>query len=264
MNLDRVRAKYNASNAKGEGSSNKYYKQADNSMVRVRILPPANSEEDLFYEETQLHSIKSGGRFHYLRCRKASDNETCPICEAHYGLWKRINDRKERGLDVDHLMKAAKATWAKPRFFVNVLNRETNDVQVMSCSNQLFDRIMYGIFGDPEDEEIQRPLGDVTDLKEGYDFKVRKYAEGNKDICTFETSLFAPEPSELGTAKEIEAIMGQLHDLKQEIGSSDYNTMSEIAKIYSATPDPEEGTTPGTDPQPSAKDFADRLKNLNS
>lgn len=226
FDIDKLRDKYKKMTEEkgdGQGNSENFLKLSEGSTM-VRILP-AKEDEDFFYVESSEHRFKWNNKIHYLTCLKQF-NEPCPICDAVYKLWDMHND-----LD---LAKGAKSKYgsragtikAKPRYFMNVLNRTDNSVKIYSAPEQVFKIVMQNMLGD--DALNVDALGDVTDLENGYDLNIKAVKKG--DFLGFETSVFRPKPSAVGDAKATAAILDQRHDLKALLKKPSYDEVKLLAQ----------------------------------
>jgi hypothetical protein len=90
--------------------------------------------------------------------------------------------------------------------------RENVGPKILSVGKTLHQLILKGICGD--DEMGEPALGDVTDLKNGRDFKIFKniVKSGGDSFPKYDSSRFL-DPSPLGTPEEIETWLENMHDL---------------------------------------------------
>jgi len=109
----------------------KFY-QIPEGTNAVRVLPWKDEERE-FYAETKIHRIPQGeGNVKNVHCRKIH-GEPCPLCDLYYGLWK--TGRKE---DED----LARQIKPRARYYMNILDRESGDVKILSVGVILFKKII--------------------------------------------------------------------------------------------------------------------------
>jgi hypothetical protein len=197
-----------------------------NGHLTLRLLPPADDgmfekETNPFVVRTRIHRVNGKS----LHCPKELDGRRwvgeCPICRYYHWLW---NESKKKDPSEAEAMQA-KARDIKPieRYYYNVLvrsqfNEEKQAVEqnvgpkIFSCGKTLYGMIVRAICGDKELEE--KPLGDVTDVKGGRDFKLMKTMRqsGQNSYPNYSDSKFLEE-SPLGEGGDVEKWLNGLHDL---------------------------------------------------
>ena len=194
---------------------NKFY-QIPEGTNAVRILPWKDEEKE-FYAETKIHRIPQGeGHVKNVHCRKIH-GEPCPLCDMYYGLWK--TGRKE---DED----LARQIKPRSRYYMNVLDRESGDVKILSVGVILFKKII-GAMLDPD-------FGDITDPQNGHDFKIVKEMEGQWP--KYDQSQPRPKSSVLGSNQEVASIMESLHGVHDLVKLEDYDTVKQSAESLMGTP----------------------------
>lgn len=223
IDLDKIREMHEAmqsSGGQGGGGGidlSKFMQVSEGSNV-VRILPPKEEDED-FYSMTKFHRIKGvgqDGRDLQIHCRKVH-NEKCPLCDLYFGIWDHINktgDQRHKPF--------ANYLRAKDRYYVNVVNRESGEVKVLSHGKILFSKIIAAMV-DPD-------YGDITDLEAGHDFKIIKIMEGQWP--KYDQSAPRPKSTPAGTKKEIKVWMDELHNLKEMVKLEEYDDLKKIAMMY--------------------------------
>jgi hypothetical protein len=180
----------------------------------VRILP-GKDDDTLFYAETKIHRIPSGnGQTKNVHCRKVQ-GEKCPLCDAYYALWDRVN-RGEKEYET-----TARQIKARERYYLNVVDRETGDVKILSIGQILFKKIVASML-DPD-------FGDITDLNEGHDFKIVKIMDGQWP--KYDQSQPRPKSEKAGSAKEIAGYMEQLHAIHDLVKVEDYEDVKQYADM---------------------------------
>lgn len=197
-------------------------------FVTIRLLPPAKGKK--FFCATRTHRINNRS----IHCPRVlitnkqgkkqwcdEDPKTpCVICKYYNELWKEA-ERKE-GKASEELKNQARAIKPIERYYYNCIVRtQTNKAgeteknvgpKILSIGKTLHDRIVRAIMGDVANDE--KPLGDVTDVKNGRDFKIIKKLRGTgRDAYpNYDDSKFL-EPSPLGEKDQVEAWMANLHEL---------------------------------------------------
>lgn len=187
--------------------------------VVMRLLPPKDGNP--FYLVTALHRV-NGKSLHdireYVNGKWVGRN---PICEYMRHLWKE----SEQAAPAEAEQKRNLYRQIKPieRYYYNVIVREERaedgtvkknvGPKILSVGKTVHEIILRGILGDKEMNQPQ--LGDVTDFKNGYDFKLVKTIRksGDQSFPNYEGSHFL-EQSPAGDPDECKRWMENLHDLK--------------------------------------------------
>lgn len=214
-----------------EGSGGSFYENfvkmpEGKGSVVMRLLPPApkgafGRDESPFYLVTALHRV-NGKSLHdirdYVGGKWVGRN---PICEYMRALWKE----SEQCAPEEAERKRALYRQIKPveRYYYNVIVREERSEdgtvktnvgpKILSVGKTVHEIILRGILGD---KEMNQPrLGDVTDFKAGYDFKLVKTIRksGDQSFPNYEGSHFL-EQSPAGNPDECKKWIENLHDLK--------------------------------------------------
>lgn len=222
IDLAALRAKYeDLTKDKGTGDSkqDKYIKLEDGENV-VRILPPADPDQQ-WYAETSIHRVPQEGQSwdRNVQCRKIH-GEACPLCDLYYALWDGIN--KKTSTDEDADKKMANKIRARPRYYMNILDRaDENKVKILSVGVKLYKSIVGAI--------LDEDFGDITDLQTGNDYKVHKAdVEGYPN---YDQSRPRPgKTAALGSKKEISAAMDTLHDIQDLVKLEDYDDLRVMAE----------------------------------
>lgn len=194
--------------------------------VVMRLLPPApkgtfSRDDSPFYLVTALHRV-NGKSLHdirdYVGGKWVGKN---PIVEYMRHLWRE----SEQAAPAEAEQKRALYRQIKPieRYYYNVIVREERSEdgttkknvgpKILSVGKTVHEIILRGILGDKEMNQPQ--LGDVTDFKTGYDFKLVKTIRksGDQSFPNYESSHFL-EQSPSGDPDECKRWMENLHDLK--------------------------------------------------
>lgn len=214
-----------------EGSSGSFYENfvkmpEGKGSVSMRLLPPApkgafNSEKNPFYLVTALHRVNNKSLHdirEYVDGKWVGRN---PICEYMRILWKESDqsapDEAERKRTLYRQIKPVE------RYYYNVIVREERSEdgtvkknvgpKILSVGKTVHEIILRGILGDKEMNQPQ--LGDVTDFKNGYDFKLVKTIRksGEQSFPNYEGSHFL-EQSPAGDPDECKRWIENLHELK--------------------------------------------------
>ena len=215
IDLEALRRKHeeltNPANAAQSNSDflKKFY-QIPEGTNAVRVLPWRDEEKE-FYAETKIHRVPQGeSGVRNVHCRKIH-GEACPLCDLYYGLWK--TGRKE---DED----LARQIKPRARYYMNILDRMSGDVKILSIGVIIFKKII-GAMLDPD-------FGDITDPKNGHDFKIVKEMEGQWP--KYDQSQPRPKSSALGTKAEVASILDSLHEVHELVKLEDYDTVKQSAE----------------------------------
>lgn len=197
-------------------------------FVVVRILPPARGKK--LYCATRIHKVNKRN----LHCprvltitpqgktfwRDADPKCPCPVCKYNSELWKESEDADEKR--AKELQNQAREVKAFERYYYNCIVRQqvdpkTGEIQknvgpkILSIGVQLHERIVRAIVGDKANEE--KGLGDITDTKNGRDFKIIKSVRPGKDSFPEYNESKFQESSPLGDPDQVEQWLATLHDL---------------------------------------------------
>jgi len=175
------------------GGGNYWKPKAGRSSIR--ILPEVGSM-DFFFVEVGRHYIKGGTKSHM--CPKlCSDGELpCPICEVQQAFWD------------DGDKDSASNYRVSRQFWMNVIVRDHEDkgVQIYTPGVTVFE-VLASYIGDVD-------FGDVTDIDEGFDFRIDKDGEGRD---TKYKTRAARNPTELGSDEEATKWMDECEDLQEMV-----------------------------------------------
>jgi len=206
--LDDLRKKYEEITSKGKGGNSDFIKNFINvemgGEALIRILPNP-SDEIPFYKEFSTHHW-NGRNYACLRDK----DQKCPVCEVYFALWKT-------GLDEN--IALARQLKARKKFWMNVVERSSDQVKILSSGIKLFENILATIL----DEEY----GPVYDLTEGFDYKIKKVKQG--DWPDYSQSCPSRHQGPAGTDQDIDRYMGSLHDIHSMIKYPEYEEMERVA-----------------------------------
>jgi len=242
IDLDALRAKHAELSNPGSGNANSdflsNFMQIAEGTNLVRILP-GKDEDTMFYAETKIHRVPDeNGNVKNVHCRKMH-GEPCPLCDAYYALWKEPN--KDEDL--------ARQIKPRSRYYLNVVDRETGDVKILSIGVILFKKIIAAM--------LDEDFGDITDLASGHDFKIVKIMEGQ--WTKYDQSQPRPKSTETGSKPEIAAWMDSLHDIHALVKLEDYEDVKTAAQALLPS---HEGTmsNPQAEEKVSDDDYLSKMK----
>jgi len=212
VDLDALRAKHEELSNPGKGTSNadflSKFIQLQDGTNAIRILP--GKEDELFYAETKIHRVPDGqGGTKNVHCRKIH-GEPCPMCDAYYSLWKE--PYKDEDL--------ARQIKPRARYYMNVVDRESGDVKILSIGVILFKKIIAAM--------LDEDFGDITNMDTGHDFKIVKIMEGQWP--KYDQSQPRPKSSPAGSKAEMAAWMDSLHDVHALVKLEDYEGVKTAAQ----------------------------------
>lgn len=208
----------------------------------VRILPPRKGAK--LFQYTRLHLI-NGRKY---QCPRPLVNgkwdwkTPCPICDYYNSLYRQRDKLEKAGRQAEAEKFEEEARSIKPieRYYYNAIARshvnEKGEVvvnagpKIWSVGKVLHKIIVKSIVGGDGDA----PLGDVTNVKTGYDFIVKKEMRGTgKDAYpNYDRSSFARESSVAGTADEIKKWVDSLHDLTVNRKPTEFDVLDRQLAIY--------------------------------
>lgn len=194
--------------------------------VVLRILPPApdgmfGRDDNPFFQATRIHKV-NGKSLHDPREKvNGKWSGENPIGDYLRWLWKESEQASPD--ERDRMQALYRELKPIDRYYYNVIVRsETDDngnvkkdvgPKILSVGKTVHEAILRGILGD---KEMNQPkLGDVTDFKNGRDFKLVKTIRksGDNTYPNYESSHFLDE-SPAGDPDQCKQWMENLHDLK--------------------------------------------------
>ena len=215
IDLEALRAKHEQLNNPAGASSNsdflqKFY-QIPEGTNAVRILPWKDEDRE-FYAETKIHRVpQPDGNVKNMHCRKIH-GEKCPMCELYYGLWKTGKQEDE---DLARKIKP------RARYYMNILDRASGDVKILSIGVILFKKIIGAM--------LDEDFGDITDPASGHDFKIVKEMDGQWP--KYDQSAPRPKSSELCSKAETAAMMDSLHEIHELVKLEDYEEVKKATDM---------------------------------
>ena len=219
--LEKLKEAYNKRDSGGSGV--RWWRPEWGDNV-IRILPEIE-QDDVFYFETATHYIDNE-RYYCLSFK--TDEETgkkmkCPICEARRRLF--------RSGDED-LAAIAKEFKPKLQYLMNIVevkkqSDETPQVKVWGAGVKIWKKIVKDML----DDDLL-----ITDVEEGYDFKVIKDEGAKTEKGTFpnyDASKIARRASPLSEdEEEIEAILDQRYVLSDIPKFDSYESLETMIENY--------------------------------
>lgn len=240
IDLDKIRALHTQLSAQGSSDNNfiNNFYQISEGTNTVRILPSNEDEKD-FYAMTKIHRVPTTeGQVKNIHCRRVH-GEACPVCDLYFGLWK--TGRKE---DED----LARQIKARDRYYMNVVDRDSSEVKILSVGIILFKKIISAI--------LDEDFGDITDVDKGHDFKIIMYKEGQWP--KYDQSQPRPKSEPAGSGADVASWMEELHDIYSLVKLEDYEELKKISESLAV-----QGTvsTPKKEESPVSDDeYLTRLK----
>tara|TARA_R110000803_G_scaffold44953_9_gene94960 strand:- start:6992 stop:7882 length:891 start_codon:yes stop_codon:yes gene_type:complete len=144
--------------------------KVDNGESTIRLMPtkkgvhPLVKKEETPFDEGHWHSLKVGGKWRKIYCRKHNDGEHCPLCEVSDELWKSW---KETGNKSDK--ELASQYSAKKFYLARIIDRSKEEDGIK------FWRFTHNYKGEGILDKII-PLftkkGDITDPRTGRDINL--------------------------------------------------------------------------------------------
>lgn len=235
LDLAEIAAESTRVNSKTQVNSenNLYVKYPDgNSFIVLRFLPRRKGEH--LFCATKFHRLKdSNGNFKiFFSPKKLTKTEkgdfkwigeNTVIDKYLRDLWAK--SEKVSGKQQEDLRNQYRELKGIERYYYNVIVRQEKDPKtgemvknvgpkILSCGKTIHAQIMRAIVGDEAAGE--EPLGDITNPKNGRDFKlVKKIVKGANGVeyPNYDQSKFT-DPSPLGDPDEVEKWIDSLHDLQ--------------------------------------------------
>jgi hypothetical protein len=198
-------------------------KPGQTGSISLRILPPAKGQK--LYVATRIHTI-NGRKIHCPRPLvngKWDKNVYCPICEYYNSLWRKVDKLEDEGKkdEAEAVKKEARDIKPVERYYYNAIVRKLTNSdgetqtnvgpRIFSVGKTLHQMVLRAICGDG----TEPALGDITAIKNGYDFILKKEIRvtGDQEFPNYDRSTFAREPSVAGTQEEVKNWADNLHDL---------------------------------------------------
>ena len=226
LDLEGVQEEEKRLSTKGQGAFLEQFvpmpevKAGETGSVTVRILPPLKGGK--VFQYNRIHNINN----RKVTCPrplvngKWDKNVPCPICDYYNSLWRQIDKLEAEG-DIDGaelLKKEARSIKPVERYYYNALVREmvvngekqTNvGPRILSVGKTVHQMIIRAIVSELPEER----LGDITHIKNGYDFIIKK--ELRSGYPNYDRSVFAREATPMGEQELIDKVAENMHDLSK-------------------------------------------------
>jgi hypothetical protein len=217
-------------------------KPGQTGTVSVRILPPVRGGK--LYQYNRTHKM-NGRSIHCPRPLvngKWERSIACPICDYYSGLWAQADKLEKSGAVNEANKLKAEARLIKPveRYYYNAIVRsmpgESGAVltnvgpRILSVGVTLHKQLIRAIVGEQGDPDSK--LGNFTDLKNGYDFIIRKEITSGDGFPKYERSGFARSTSPAGTPEEVKKWAETLHDLTKLRNPKDLDYLEKELAIH--------------------------------
>lgn len=219
QDLSKLRAAWENQQAGGSASGGgfRYWKPRDNGEYTIRFLPPKDAD-GLFFKQAAQYKI---GENYYFA--PYIDGEADPIYEMYRALWKKGTPES-----------IALARELKPRkqYLYNIVIRDENGqkpenptrVYVYMSGEKLYEKVMHYFW----DEDF----GDLTDIDEGFDFKIVK-EQGQGGFPNYDNSRPRAKSTPLFDDKKlVDEVISGIHDLNKEVEYKSYNELKEILNNF--------------------------------
>lgn len=219
-------------------------KAGQTGSVAVRILPPVKGGKLFQYNRTHKMNGRSVHCPRPLVNGKWDRNVPCPICDYYSGLWRQIDKiEKAKGKDCPEaagLKEEARSIKPVERYYYNAIVRsmfvdgkelKNEGPRILSVGVILHKMIIRAIVG--EDGDPDSKLGNITDLKNGWDFIIRKeVTAGSEGFPKYDRSGFARNQTPAGTPDEIKKWQETLQDLTKLRNPKDLEYLEKELAIH--------------------------------
>ena len=210
--------------------------------ISLRILSkvglPVN--EGGLYMATRTHRLNNRS-YHCPRTLQGGKwLGDCPVCRYYSWLWKE--SEKQSPYKAKEMQNLARQIKPIERYYYNgvvrsVYNDKTGETEknvgpkILSVGKMIHSMVIRAMVGNEAMEE--KGLGDITDVKNGRDFKIVKtLRQSGKDVYpNYSESKFL-DVSPAGTPEEIAKWQAALHDLKALRAVKDGDTLKKQLKIH--------------------------------
>tara|TARA_R110000796_G_scaffold4472_3_gene17352 strand:+ start:1662 stop:2429 length:768 start_codon:yes stop_codon:yes gene_type:complete len=251
VNIDELRKKYAEINTQGGGGNSdflsKFFMMDEGTSV-VRVLPAKDETTQEFYAETAIHRLNDKN-YHCPRVK----GDKCPVCDTYYNMWKEINSIGKESAKGKELQELAKQIKSRKRYYMNVVDRRDESVKILSVGMKLFGKILDCFF----DEDF----GDITDMQEGWDFKIVKDTQGQWP--NYDKSSPKPKQSVAGSDAENAKWLESLHDIHGLVKVADYDELKlMMTELEASVKGPQPETVTSDAQAPDDEDYMAHLKDL--
>jgi hypothetical protein len=200
QNLEKLKAMFEKNG--GSGGDMKWWKPKDNGEYQIRLLPPVE-DDGLFYKATAQYNL--GGKYLFAPYVEGKPD---PIYDYYRALWKEGTPKA---------IETAKEIKPRKQYLFNIVVREEKGkktenptkVYIYTVGQKLYEKIMHYFW----DEDY----GDLTDVEEGFDFKVRK-EEGDLGFPNYDNSAPRNKSTPLFEEQDmIDEVLAHLYNLEEEV-----------------------------------------------
>lgn len=210
--------------------------------VTVRVLPPLRGGK--LFQYNRVHSI-NGRKVHcpipLVNGKWDKKSATCPICNYYSDLWKKVDLATKQGRieEAEKLKEEARSLKPVERYYYNAIVRaltvdgeQKKNVgpRILSIGKILHTKIVQAIMGSADDPDSK--LGDITHVKNGYDFIIRKEVTAGEGFPKYDRTSFARSTSPLGTPEECSKWAKELHDLTKLRNPADVDALEKQLAIH--------------------------------
>lgn len=207
----------------------------------VRILPPKKGAK--LFQYTRLHLI-NGRKYQCPRplVNGKWDYKTpCPICDYYNSLYRQKDKLEKAGRKEEAKKLEDEAKSIKPieRYYYNAIARNMVDdkgkpvapmPKILSVGKVLHKLIVGAIVGG----DGVKKIGNVTDVKAGFDFEIVKAMRGSgKDAYpNYDRSNFVRDSTPAGTPEEIAKWVNALHDLTLNRKPTEFDVLDKQLAVH--------------------------------
>lgn len=254
LDLNEIEGEAKRSAATGQKQRNdKYFNLDKDGYAILRFLPRIKGTR--FFQETRLHALGHGDKKRTYHCARvltkkpdgkivwmpANDGPDCVFCKYYNHLWQK--GERLQGKAQEDMKNASRKLKPYERYYYNVVAREYTDPMtkkveknfgplIFSCGKELHAKIMTAMVGDLTSG--LKKLGDISHPVTGRDFRyVKKTVTGSGGVQypSYDNSSFE-DVCPAGTDEELEAWMGNLHNLTGLREVKDEATMTKALKVH--------------------------------
>jgi hypothetical protein len=223
LDLEKIRSRLNSLQGKNKRSTQQWKPEAGNEYV-VRLLPFPDNEGQPFKERYFYYNIKKYGL----------------LAPHQFGLRDPIQEviNELRDTDTPESYELAKKLYPKMRAYAAVLVRGEEDEgpKVWGFGKQIYEELLGFI--------LNEDYGDITDLAEGNDLKIKIERRPNTQWNDI-TITPRPKKTPAGSGAEVKSWLSQIPDLDQMYECQSYDELEKIIQDWlteGSLPDESEGT----------------------
>jgi len=247
LNIEEMQGEDNRLNSDGQNNFLDQFipmpevKPGQTGTLAIRVLPPVKGGK--LFQYNRVHSINDR-KVHCPRPLvngKWDRNVPCPICDYYSSLWKQADKHEKAGrvAEAEQLKDEARQLKPVERYYYNAIGRNVPvdgqtvknlGPRILSVGKILHKLIIRAIVGDEADPDSK--LGNITDLKAGYDFIIRKEVTAGDGWPKYDRSGFARSQSPAGEPGEIKEWAASLKDLTKLRAPKDLETLEKELAIH--------------------------------